>query len=46
MYYDGDQFCVTDATVAGRWQYVDFSVGSFITDPEGYSTTVESTCQG
>ena len=42
MYYDEDLFCVTDATEEGRWQYVEFSQGTFISDPEGYSTTVES----
>ena len=44
MRYDGDEFCVTDATKKGRWEYVDFSVGVRIQDPEGITTTVESSC--
>ena len=44
MYYDGDKFCVTDATEAGKWRYVDYSVGTYVTDPSGIVTTVTSTC--
>lgn len=44
MVYDGDIFCVTDATEKGRWQYVDFSSGGLVTDPEGITTTVDSSC--
>ena len=44
MFYDGDIFCVTDATEKGGWQYVDFSVGTFVTDPEGITTTVKTNC--
>ena len=41
MIYDGDKFCVTDATEKGRWQYVDFSAGGIhVKDPEGITTTV------
>ena len=44
MYYDGHEFCVTDATEAGKWRYVDYSVGTHIADPAGIVTTVTSTC--
>ena len=46
MSYNGDVFCVTDATEKGKWQYVDFSsgVGMRVTDPEGITTSVGSFC--
>ena len=46
MVYDGDNFCVTDATEKGRWTYVDFNAGGHVTDSEDYITTVESSCTG
>ena len=46
MIYHGDVLCVTDATEKGKWQYVDFSSGAGVrvTDPEGITTTVGSSC--
>ena len=46
MIYHGDVLCVTDATEKGKWQYVDFSsgVGVRVTNPEGITTTVVSSC--
>ena len=32
MYYDGDDFCVTDATVQGRWIVADTALGETFTD--------------
>ena len=46
MNYDGDKFCVTDATEKGKWRYTDFSSGGGqrVTDPDGITTTVASYC--
>ena len=33
MSYEGNPFCVTDATEQGRWLVVDFSVGALVRDP-------------